>query len=173
MKLFIMKIFAILFLASCISSKLGASKSISVENKVFTFESNIRTISFAFDTANCLITAAYKCNSIKKQYEKIDISCTYMQLNDSMIVIKNKLYRTDSEFADLTPPNDELEKCLQSKSVSSKNKNKVNAWSGDDGFIPAIGIDTIKMFSKKDKLFLFLSKHRDGAVYNFLLQERH
>lgn len=168
-----MKIFAVFFLVSCISGKLGTNKSIFVKNKVFTFESNIRTINIAFDTANCLITATYKCNSIKKQYEKIDISCTYVQLNDSMVVIKNKLYRTDSELADLTPQKDELEKCLPLKSISSKNKNKVKAWSGDDGFIPAIGIDTIKIFSKKNKLFLFLSKHRDGSVYNFLLQERH
>ena len=175
MKIFISKIsFALLvILVSCSgSSKLGSNRLVSISNRTFIFESSIRTMNFVFDTADCQLAITYKCPSISKKHESVNINCTYQQLNDSMIVIKNKLYGTKPEHIDLTPPKDELEKCVSSSLTNSKNKGKVSAWGNDDGFIPIINIDTIKVLSKKDKLFLYLSKRRGQDIYNFLWKEK-
>jgi hypothetical protein len=175
MKIFISKIsFALLvILVSCSGSrKLGSNGLVSISNRSFIFESSIRTINFVFDTTDCQLTITYKCPNVSKEHESVNINCTYKQLNDSMIVIKNKLHDTKAEQIDLTPPKEELEKCVSSSLANNKNKGKVSAWGNDDGFIPIINIDTIKVLSKKDKLFLYLSKRRGQDIYNFLWKEK-
>lgn len=164
-----MKILLMFLLTSCAITKLPHNKTVYLENKTFVFESDVRTIKIAFDSTNCLVFISYKCASINKQYEKIQINSTYTQLNDSMVVIKNKLFNPSSELKDLTPPKEELKKCIINTATA---KNKINAWSGDDGYIPSIAIDTIKVLSKRDQLFLFLSKRKNDTVYNFLLKEK-
>ena len=175
MKISIAKILLalLLILVGCIgSSKLRSNEVVDISNKTFIFESDIRTISFIFDTVECQLGITYKCTSIRKENEKISINCTYKQLNDSIIVIKNKLYDTKSGLIDLTPPKEELEKCVSSDLTKHSNRKNVSAWANDDGFIPIIGIDTIKVFSKKNKLFLYLSKRRGVDIYNFLWEEK-
>jgi hypothetical protein len=175
MKTFISKIlllFLVTFISCLSSSKIGSNRLVTISNKAFTFESSIRTINFVFDTANCELTFIYKCPSISKEHLKVNINCTYTQLNDSMIVIKNKLYDTKREQVDLTPPKEELGKCISSGSANNRNKRKVSAWSNDDGFIPVINIDTIKVLSKRDKLVLYLSKRRGQDIYNFFVARK-
>ncbi len=175
MKIFISKMALVLLVTfvSCTgSSKLGSNGLTAMSNKTFTFESSIRTINFVFDTADCQLAIIYKCPNISKEHERVNINCTYKQLNDSMIIIRNKLYDIKPEQIDLTPPKEELEKCVSSNLTNSKNKGRVSAWGHDDGFIPIINIDTIKILSKKDKLFLYLSKRRGQDIYNFLWKEK-
>lgn len=172
-KTFLVKIsltFLLIFI-SCISSK-KISNGKTIADKTFIFESAVRTINIVFDTTDCQITIIYKCSSISNEHRQLNINCTYKQLNDSILVIKNKLYDTKAEPIDLTPPKEELEKCLPTNLTVHKNKNKVNAWANDDGFIPPISIDTIKVFSKNKRQFLFLSKRRGLTVYNFLMKEK-
>lgn len=160
-------------LTSCGGSrKLGSNALVSISNRSFIFESSIRTMNFVFDTTDCQLTITYKCPNIIKEHESVNIKCTYKQLNDSMVVIKNKLQDTKAEQIDLTPPKEELAKCVSSGLPNDKNNGKVSASGNDDGFIPIINIDTIKVISKKDKLFLYLSKRRGQAIYNFLWKEK-